>query len=250
MKSPQPEVLIYTDGGADPNPGVGGYGVVLISGRYRKELSAGYRFTTNNRMELLAVITGLEALKKPSRVTVFSDSKYIVDAVSRGSVSRWQANGWMRTPNHKAKNADLWERLLMACESHDVTFQWVPGHQGIIENERCDQLASRAAKAAELLDDIGYPPTAPPTNPMACSPPRSVNNRVRQTAAGEPCRHCSTPLIRRSPKRKKRKPGQEFYYEWYLYCPGCRRMYMVEEGKRRLEEDGPLLNAAADSRAY
>ena len=105
-------VIIYTDGAAEPNPGPGGYGVVLLSGKHRKELSGGFRRTTNNRMELLAVIVGLESLTKRCRVTLFSDSKYVVDSVERGSVLKWSKNNWYRTKTDKAKNADLWARFL------------------------------------------------------------------------------------------------------------------------------------------
>ena len=151
-----PEVEIYTDGAAEPNPGKGGYGVVLLFGKHRKELSEGFELTTNNRMELLAVIIGLEALKKPCQVTVFSDSRYVVDAVEKGSVFRWERKNWMRTKNEKAKNPDLWKRFLSVYGEHTVTLEWVPGHKGIVENERCDVLAVLAAKSDNLKPDDGY----------------------------------------------------------------------------------------------
>ncbi len=156
MAESKPAVEIYTDGAAKGNPGPGGYGVVLLFGQHRKELSAGYERTTNNRMELLSVIVGLEALTKPCQVTVFSDSRYVVDAVEKRSVFRWRSNGWYRNKKEKAKNADLWERFLAVYEQHEVRFKWVPGHQGIAENERCDQLAVKAAKGRDRLPDTGY----------------------------------------------------------------------------------------------
>ena len=134
-------VEIYTDGACSGNPGAGGYGVVLLYGSARKELSEGYRLTTNNRMEVLAVIKGLEALKEPCQVTLYSDSKYVVDAIQKGWAKKWQANHWMRNAKEPALNSDLWEQLLGLLGQHDVTFHWVKGHAGHPMNERCDQLA-------------------------------------------------------------------------------------------------------------
>ena len=114
-------VTIYTDGACSGNPGVGGYGVVLLYGSARKELSEGYQLTTNNRMELLAVIKGLEALKEPCQVTLYSDSKYVVDAIEKKWVKKWQANGWKRNQKEMALNVDLWQRLLPLLEKHTVT---------------------------------------------------------------------------------------------------------------------------------
>jgi ribonuclease HI len=145
------EVVMFTDGGCDPNPGPGGYGVVLKFGRHRKELSGGFRLTTNNRMELLAAIVGLEALQEPCRVKLHSDSKYLVNAMTRGWVERWKAKGW-----RKKKNPDLWQRLLEQCEKHQLEFVWVKGHAGHPENERCDRLALQASKAKDLPRDEVY----------------------------------------------------------------------------------------------
>ena len=150
------KVVIYTDGACSGNPGAGGYGVVLLHGGNRKELSAGYRKTTNNRMEALAVIKGLEALKKPCKVDLYSDSKYVVDAIEKGWVHRWKKNGWMRTKTDKASNVDLWERMLELLEKHEVSFIWVKGHANNPENERCDELARMAIQAGDLMDDEGY----------------------------------------------------------------------------------------------
>lgn len=146
------QVTIYTDGSALGNPGKGGYGVVLLSGPYRKELSQGYRLTTNNRMELLAVITGLEALKTAGcDVTVYSDSRYVVDAVEKGWIWNWQ-----RTNYKEKKNSDLWKRFMPLYARHKVKFVWVKGHAEIPENERCDLLATTAAASPDLLTDEGY----------------------------------------------------------------------------------------------
>lgn len=135
------QVEIFTDGACSGNPGPGGYGAIL---RYRgvtRELSGGDANTTNNRMELTAVITALSALKEPCDVTLCSDSKYIIDAVEKGWAKKWQANGWMRNKKEPALNADLWEKLLGLLQVHNVRFVWVKGHAGHPENERCDQLA-------------------------------------------------------------------------------------------------------------
>jgi len=145
-------ITIYTDGAAKGNPGNGGYGVVMLYKQHRKELSEGFRKTTNNRMELLAVIVGLEMLKNEgSRVTVYSDSKYVVDAVEKGWLWNWEKKGFA-----KKKNPDLWKRFIPAYKKHYIKFQWVKGHAGIPENERCDQLAVEAAEGPNLPADVGY----------------------------------------------------------------------------------------------
>ena len=147
-----PEITIYTDGAARGNPGPGGYGIVLMSGRHRKELSQGYKLTTNNRMELLAVIVALEALKiENSKVTVYTDSKYVADAVEKGWI--WE---WVKKRFKKKKNPDLWMRFLEIYKKHQVRFVWVKGHADNPFNERCDQLAVGASMQQELLEDEGY----------------------------------------------------------------------------------------------
>ncbi|HHV04871.1 MAG: ribonuclease HI [Bacteroidales bacterium] len=148
------KVDIFTDGSALGNPGPGGYGVILQSGRYYKELSAGYRMTTNNRMELLAVIVGLEALKKPgTQVCVYSDSTYVVRAVEEGWLDNWQSKDF-----RKKKNVDLWKRYLDVASRHKIRFIWVKGHAGHPQNEKCDRLAVTAASAPveALLEDDGF----------------------------------------------------------------------------------------------
>ena len=244
MAEDHPQIAIYTDGAADPNPGRGGYGVVLLSGKYRKELSGGYERTTNNRMELMAVIVGLEALRERGNVTVYSDSKYVVDSINNGAAAKWRSNDWWRTQNQKAKNADLWERLLTVCEMHSVRFEWVPGHQGVSENERCDQLASEAAKSRPLAIDVGYL-TPAEVGPRVAGQLPKPKSKSPELKAGDPCRSCGTPLEKATPKRKKRKPTQEYYFEWYLRCRGCRKMFMVESAKRFYDNDGPTANDTA-----
>lgn len=135
------EVELYTDGACRGNPGNGGYGAILVYGKYEKEISGGERETTNNRMELMAAIAGLEALKEPCSVKLYSDSKYLVDAYNEGWVYSWQKSGWRRGRD-ELKNPDLWERLFMLTKKHEVTFVWVKGHSGHSYNERCDALAT------------------------------------------------------------------------------------------------------------
>ncbi len=154
------KVTIYTDGSARSNPeGPGGYGTVIHyvdpHGKLHvREYSAGYKKTTNNRMELMAVIVGLEALNRPCTVEVVSDSKYVTDAFNSHWVDSWIKNNWRTSQKKPVLNIDLWQRLLKAKEMHDVTFTWVKGHAGHPENERCDELATTAADGDELLDDI------------------------------------------------------------------------------------------------
>ena len=154
------EVRIYTDGAARGNPdGPGGYGTIIVyvdpkGVEHRREYSAGYKKTTNNRMELMAAIVGLEALIKPCQVHLYSDSQYLVKAFNENWIKGWIDKGWRRGKNEPVKNVDLWKRLLKAMEPHQVTFHWVKGHNGHSMNERCDQLATNAADGKDLLEDV------------------------------------------------------------------------------------------------
>ena len=154
-------VSIYTDGACIPNPGPGGYGVILVYGNQRKQLSGGYRLTTNNRMELMAAIRGLDALKEPCQVQLFSDSQYLVESMDKGWVKRWKENNWYRNKKEKAENQDLWIEILNFCDQHTVQFVWVRGHNGHTENEQCDTLASAAARLSDLPKDDGYEKSRP-----------------------------------------------------------------------------------------
>ena len=146
------KITIYTDGSSQGNPGPGGYGIILRSGPYQKEISEGYKLTTNNRMELLAVIVALETLKKTnSKVEIYIDSKYVVDAVEKKWLFEWEKKGFK-----KKKNPDLWERFLKIYRKHNVSFYWIKGHNNHPENERCDQLAVFATKKINLLNDDWY----------------------------------------------------------------------------------------------
>ena len=148
----RPTIYLYTDGAARGNPGPGGYGVVLTCGTFVKEISGGFAKTTNNRMELLAVIVGLEAIKwDNARVEVWSDSKYVVNAITEGWLEKWILKDWK-----KVKNPDLWQRFLPLYRAHQVTFHWIKGHAGHTENERCDRLAVAAYGQQSLPEDKGY----------------------------------------------------------------------------------------------
>lgn len=153
---PPKSVTIYSDGACLGNPGRGGYGTVLLSGEHRKELSAGFRRTTNNRMELLGAIVGLEALKQPCSVTLWSDSQYVIHALSKGWLDGWQKRGWRTASKEPVKNQDLWQRLLRAIDGHTIEWRWVRGHTGDVENERCDELAVAAANGGDLQEDQGF----------------------------------------------------------------------------------------------
>ena len=183
--------------------------------------AGGYKLTTNNRMELMATIKGLEALKEPCKVKLYSDSRYVVDGISLGWAMKWQEYNWWRTKSEKAINPDLWEQLLLQCEKHKVEFIWVRGHTGNKENERCDALSYQAAEQDNLPIDEGYDPNIKP-------------GKVKITQEGQPCRKCSTPVVKRKPKRKKRK--RTYYFEYYYYCPNCDTTYNVEEAKKEVEK--------------
>lgn len=163
--SDRPQVTIYTDGGALGNPGPGGFAAVMLYNQHRKELSGGFRMTTNNRMELMAAITALESLKRPCHITLYTDSRYVADSINLGWARRWRANGWRKNKTEKALNPDLWERLLDLLEQHRVRVLWVKGHAGNAENERCDELSVAAARQANLPADESYERANPKPGP-------------------------------------------------------------------------------------
>ena len=201
------EVIIYTDGACEPNPGPGGYGIVLIFGAARKEVSGGFRLTTNNRMEIYAAIQGLELLKEPCRVSLYSDSQYLVKSMLEGWVQKWKKKNWWRTSKERAINIDLWEKMLVLCEKHQVEFVWVRGHIGNRENEVCDKLSYAALKNLGLPADEGYENKPEPMKPEPI------------TQEGQLCRKCATPVV----KRKSKK------FSVYLYCPTCHAQYPLEK---------------------
>jgi ribonuclease HI len=150
------EVTIYTDGACSGNPGPGGYGVLMQSGKHTKELSQGYRKTTNNRMELMAVTAGLKSLVRACEVTLYSDSRYVVDSIEKGWAKGWRARGWIKADKQPAQNADLWVLALEQLERHKVKLVWVKGHASNPGNNRCDELAVAATKGGALLVDAGF----------------------------------------------------------------------------------------------
>ncbi len=150
------DVIIYTDGACSGNPGIGGYGIVLMYKENRREVSIGYKLTTNNRMETMAVIKALNMLKEPCNVSLYTDSAYVVNAINKGWLYNWKKNNWINSNKKKTSNIDLWEELLPLLEVHNVKFIWVKGHSDNEENNRCDFLARQAMKNEKLLDDINY----------------------------------------------------------------------------------------------
>lgn len=153
------KVVIYTDGACHGNPGPGGYGIVLCYKEIRKEISGGFARTTNNRMELMATIVGLQALKGRRSVVLYSDSSYVVNGIQKGWAKKWREQAWKRKEKNElidVKNADLWQQLLELCEAHDIEFVQVPGHAGVAENECCDELAVQASRQAQLPIDQGF----------------------------------------------------------------------------------------------
>lgn len=149
-------VTIYTDGACSGNPGPGGYGVLLQSGKHQKELALGYRLTTNNRMELMAVIAALRILTRPCEVTLYSDSRYVVDSIEKGWAKSWRARGWRKADKQPALNADLWALALDLLAKHKVRLVWVKGHASNPGNNRCDEIAVAASRSAQLLVDEGF----------------------------------------------------------------------------------------------
>lgn len=216
------EVTAHTDGACEPNPGPGGIGVVLESLGRRRELAQGFRLTTNNRMELMAAIIALEALRQPCAVSLRSDSRYLVDAMAGGAAARWAEANWMRPGGRRVPNADLWQRLLEQSRVHPVAWQWIEGHAGDPGNERADALSYAALRGPDLAEDLGYLRSLE----LEASAPSRI------TRAGQPCRKCSTPVVRRRPARPP-GPGQAYYFEYYLWCPACHTMYMLEKAKRK-----------------
>ena len=153
------KVTLYTDGACSGNPGKGGYGAILLhidanGTKHEKEFSEGYEHTTNNQMELLAVIIGLEALKKPCNVKIISDSKYVVDSIDKGWLDNWVKKGWKKSDNKPVPNCELWKRLINAMTPHDIELEWIKGHAGHEYNERCDKLAVAAYKKENLKSEI------------------------------------------------------------------------------------------------
>lgn len=226
-------IELYSDGSAEPNPGKGGYGVILRHKDLEKQYFEGFTCTTNNRMEQLGVIVGLEQLKFPSIVDVYTDSSYVVNAITKGWVYTWKARNWRKPDGKPVINADLWQRLLSLLETHKVTFHWIKGHAGHPENERCDELA-RMARAAgrELHIDYGYVPETTLQTKLNFTSQQSdfvPNPYAKIKKEGDLCRKCGTPVVKQTPK--KRDPKSSYYYEYYFLCPTCKTLFFTESAK-------------------
>lgn len=226
-----PEIDLFTDGGAEPNPGKGGFGVVLSYKGRQKEFFEGYELTTNNRMELMAVIFGLERIKTKAKVTVYSDSKYVVDGIEQGWAANWERNNWIHEKGNLVLNKDLWERLLDVLDKHEVIFNWIKGHAGHIENERCDILADKGINSENKVIDEGY---------LEYLENIEYYQVQKIEEEGDLCRKCDTPTIIKYPKKRKFKPHQSYYYEYYLFCPNCKTKYTVEKAKINISKNDSL----------
>lgn len=229
-----PDIELYSDGGAEPNPGKGGFGVILCYKGKQKEFFKGYELTTNNRMELMGVIFGLEQLKTKSNVQIFTDSKYVINGITKGWAAKWKKNGWKREKNKPAINSDLWDRLLNVIAKHQVDFNWVKGHAGHTENERCDELANKGIHSTELLEDIGYEPSEiDKEKSVAFYPNYNKTKKVKIEKEGDNCRKCNEPVEKKFRKKKKKfKAHRAYYFEYVLLCPACKTMYFTEDAKR------------------
>lgn len=228
-----PEVEIYSDGWSKPNPGRWGYWVILHYKWVKKEFYQGYKLTTNNRMELTWVITWLQKLSTKAKVKIYTDSQYTINWIEKWWAKKWKDNNWYRTKSEKAINHDLWEILLDLVEKHDVKFHWVKWHNGHIENERCDELATLAMTMENLLEDINYINSTEdielfPSNSIVIN--KTVDKNLKITKPWDSCRKCNTPVEKKQPKSKKAKPWS-YYYEYYLLCPSCKTMYFLDDAK-------------------
>ncbi|MBO0592879.1 ribonuclease HI [Cellulophaga sp. E16_2] len=239
-----PNIELYSDGGAEPNPGKGGYGVILCYKGKQKEFFESFKLTTNNRMELMGVITGLEKLKTKSNVQVYTDSKYVIDGITKGWAKKWKSNGWKKKKNGQAKaiNSDLWARLLNVIYKHNVEFNWVKGHSGHTENERCDTLASYGIHSTELKEDNGYEAKKSNTEQKININTSNTNKeKVKVEKEGDNCRKCNEPVVKKTRKKtKKIKPNQTYYFEYILLCPSCKTMYLTEDAKREITTENKL----------
>jgi len=224
------QIQLFTDGGADPNPGKGGIGVILKYGQHIKEYYQGYELTTNNRMELTAIVFGLKQLKETVKVEVYSDSRYVVDAINQGWVTKWRDNNWFRNRKAKAMNIDLWKLLLELTAKHEVSFHWVKGHNDHEENERCDQLATQGINSKSLLKDLGY---------LDLLENGNVSGKIENE--GDPCRKCNTPVVKKSRNPQKIKAKHKHFYKYYLICPKCQTIYYSDKDKVEVNEKGPSL---------
>lgn len=228
-----PEVYIFSDGGANPNPGPGGYGVIMKCWEYRKDFSQWYKRTTNNRMELMWAITWLKKLNTKSKVILSTDSQYTINGIEKGWAKKWRSNNWIRTGNKKAQNWDLWKILLEEVEKHDVEFRWIKGHSGHIENEFCDEMATLAMQWDKLLEDSWF---REEKTSQQLSSHSWIASKLQTESKIEKvwseCKKCWEELVKRYPKHTKKTLEKQYYYEYYHHCENCKTNYMLEKAKR------------------
>ena len=191
-------------------------------------------------MELRGVIAWLQSLKKSSQVIITTDSQYTINGIEKGWAKKWQANNWFRTGSQKAVNWDLWEILLQELERHSVEFDWIKGHNGHIENELCDQMATLAMKRNDLLEDRGFIETPKQTpnsllNSLPWKGKEASKNLWNLELTGTNCKKCQNPLVKKTPKHTKKTLEKQYYYEYYHHCPSCKTNYMLEEAKRDIK---------------
>lgn len=233
-----PKVEIFSDGWANPNPGPGWYGLILKCGEHQKDFSQWYKRTTNNRMELMWVIMGLKKLKTKSQVILTTDSQYTINGLQKWWAKKWRENNWFRKWSQKAQNWDLWKILLEEYEKHDVSFNWIKGHTGHPENERCDELATLAMQADNLLVDEWYIEDKPSLNSLNNTPltsPLKGEMKSQFEPAWTDCKKCQNPLVIKYPKHTKKTLEKQYYYEYYHHCESCKTNYMLEKAKRDIK---------------
>lgn len=222
-KTSLPIVHIYSDWGANPNPGPWGYGVIMKCGKHQKDFSQGYKRTTNNRMELMGAIIGFQKLKTKSKITLHTDSQYTINGLQKGWAKKWKANNWYRTKSQKATNHDLWEILLELSQKHEVDFEWIKWHNGHVENELCDQMATIAMQKNDLQIDTWF---------IEPTPKKQTSLTSTYETTSTTCKKCGDTLIKKVPKHTKKTLEKKYYYEYYHHCVACNTNYMLPEAKR------------------
>jgi len=237
-----PEINLYSDWWANPNPWRAGYWIVMEFKWKKKEFYQWFVKSTNNRMELSWVINWLKKLKQKSKVNIFTDSQYTINWIEKWWAEKWKANNWIRTWNEKAINYDLWEQLLTEVSKHNIKFNWVKWHNGHPENERCDELATLAMTMDNLLEDEFYMENYDSKNNIENKigwiqdlPLQKSKNTNKISKEWDICWKCNTPVIKKIPKKKKLKPDQKYYYEYFFSCLWCKTIYMPNEAKREIK---------------
>lgn len=246
MQNNIPKVQLYSDWWAVPNPWRWWYWIILSFKWVKKEFFQGFKNTTNNRMELLWIISWLEKLKNESEVEVFTDSQYSINWIEKWWAEKWEKNGWKRAKNQKVINPDLWKKLLILTKKHTVKFFWVKGHNGHKENERCDELATLALNWKNLIEDIWFEEKNLENISQNISlfeekvlekkdvksPILNKKNTNKIEKKWDICGKCNTAVIQKTPKNTKWREKKQFYYEYFFQCPNCKTNYMPDKWKR------------------